>query len=128
MSSFLDTLDNTDREILITLDEAIIKLDSNVEKSFGSIMSVDKAIVYTQEGIMKYGLAKGANYFTFHSMVMYAFPEVHDHLKGWVSKSSLKKGCFNFKHPSKIPLDQFRDMIALSAKQDFNKVIKHYNK
>lgn len=128
--SFLKEINDEDVEIISRLREIISRKDPLVTERIGKIMSSDGAFVYEQEGIFKYGLAKTSKHFTFHSMVMYAFPEVMElSKKSFIGKGiKFQKGCINFPSLESISIKAFQEVLKLSAKQNFETVINHYKK
>lgn len=128
MKSFLDSLDPEERINVEKYKNEILKIDPKVKEKTSNIMSTKEAISFEQEGVFKYGLAKTKNYFTFHSMVMYSNPDVHDFVKKNLKGIKIQKGCFNFKSFEDIPMKAFRRLMELSAKKDFAPIIEHYKK
>ena len=80
-----------------TLDTVIRKHDKKVTVEVGSIMGVKEALVYKQENVFKYGLTSTNNHFSYHSMIMYVYPEILEDLKEVSKDIKFQKGCFNFK-------------------------------
>jgi len=112
---------------LTQMKDIVLQLDSKVEGKIDGIMSVEMAIVFEQEGVFKYGLAPNKKHISFHSMVMYANPDLKtfiEHKK--LNKIKVLKGCINFSSPQDFPLTVFREFIRLSAAIDFSPVINHY--
>jgi hypothetical protein len=109
-----------------TLDTLIRKHDKTVTTEVGSIMSVKEALVYKQENVFKYGLTITKNHFSYHSMVMYANPDVLEKFKKESKGIKFQKGCFNFKNIETIDLTGFEAFLKLSAQKDFGPVINHY--
>jgi hypothetical protein len=130
MKSFLTNISSSDKEIVESLQAIIIKKDSLVSERVGKLMNIEGAFIYEQEGIFKYGLAKTSKHFTFHSMVMYAFPEIMDlSKKSFIGKGiKFQKGCINFSNISSISIQAFQDVLELSSKKNFELVINHYKK
>lgn len=130
MKSFLTNISSSDKEIVESLQAIIIKKDSLVSERVGKLMNIEGAFIYEQEGIFKYGLAKTSKHFTFHSMVMYAFPEIMDlSKKSFIGKGiKFQKGCINFLNISSISIQAFQDVLESSSKKNFELVINHYKK
>lgn len=128
--SFLKILSLEENKVISKLRNTISDQDSLVSERVGTIMSTQGAFVYEQEGIFKYGLAKTSKHFTFHSMVMYAFPEVMEFSKkSFIGKGiKFQKGCINFSTLDSLSIEAFQKVLKLSAKQNFETVINHYRK
>lgn len=58
MYSFLDLLDSEDRAKMERYRTEILKIDNKVKEKPSKIMSIENALVYEEEGVFKYGLAK----------------------------------------------------------------------
>jgi hypothetical protein len=125
-NQFLKLLDKDDRNIISQLREIIIKADDSVKETVSSIMSIENALVYTQEGVFKYGLAKTKDHFTFHSMVMYGNEKLKSGFSTQLKGAKIQKGCINFKNLEQFPLEAFRKHLEASAQTDFCGVIAHY--
>jgi len=128
MESFIDQLSKEERAIVLNLRDIIKQSDPRVKEKPGDIMGIEKAIVYEEDGVFKYGLVKTVRYYTFHSMVMYVYPEISKLIKNELKNSMLQKGCVNFKKLEDINLAIFEKMIKASAKLDFSPVIQRQKK
>ncbi len=126
MDSFLTELSPAEQEIIEGFRECILTTDSTVVENTGSFMNNQGALVYKQEDVFKYALARTKNHFTLHSMVMYAYPETVTQLKEQSSKLKFQKGCINFKSLSDFPLSEFSALIQLFAEKDFTPILQHY--
>lgn len=126
--SFISGLTEEEQSLISQLREIILASDTTVTEKVGKIMSSEGAFVYQQEGIFKYGLAKTTKHFTFHSMVMYAFPKVMELSKDRFTKKGVvfQKGCINFKTLDLISMQDFQEVLEYASKQDFSVVINHY--
>ncbi len=128
MASFLDSLHPEDRVIVEKYRTEILKIDTKVKEKVSKIMSIENALVYEQDGVFKYGLAKTKYHYTFHSMVMYSNPDILDFAKQNLKGVKIQKGCVNFESFRDLPIDVFRELMDLSAEKDFTPVIEHYQK
>lgn len=130
IDSFINDLISKELDIIDQLRNIIKSNDTLITERVEKIMSSNGAIVYEQDGIFKYGLAKTKNHFTFHSMVMYAFPKVMEFSKQHLTGKGIKfqKGCINFSTLDLLSIQSFQEVLALSAKQNFETVINHYKK
>ncbi len=126
MDSFLAELSSVDQKIIEGFRNCILSTDSTVVESTGSVMNSQGALVYKQEDVFKYALARTKNHFTLHSMVMYAYPKTVKNLKEQSSKLKFQKGCINFKSLSDFPLSEFSALIKLFAEEDFTPILQHY--
>ena len=70
MASFLDALDPEDRVHVEKYRIKIRKIDTKVKEKVSKIMSIENALVYEQDGVFKYGLAKTKHHYTFHSILI----------------------------------------------------------
>ncbi len=128
MTSFRDTLDTDDQKRIDGLRETILRLDPAVTEKPGAIMSASDGLVYEQDGVFKYGLTQAKQHFSFHSMVMYANPDIAEFIKTHGKGLKLQKGCVNFQSPDHMDPAFFEEMIERSAAKDFSPVIAHYKK
>ena len=125
-SEFIDNQSEEVKKVFKTLDALIRKHDETITVEVGSIMSVKKALVYKQDNVFKYGLTVTKNHFSYHSMVMYAYPKVLEEFKAKSKGIKFQKGCFNFKSLQDINLSNFESFLKTSGQQDFSPVINHY--
>ena len=128
MKSFADGLSGTDKTLINKLRDIILKRDKAVTEKPGKIMRADDALCYTEDDVMKYGLARNKDGYTFHSMVMYANADVSAFVKDNISGIKLQKGCFNIAALEALDLSAFDKMMKLSAEKNFQPVIDHYKK
>ncbi len=128
IKEFLDHQSDESRKTFTVLHALIQSHDSKVVSSVGSIMSVKEAIIYKEAGVFKYGLTATKNHFSYHSMVMYAYPETLTSFKSVSKNIKFLKGCFNFKSLADINVPALEQFLHSSSNQDFSKVIHHYKK
>jgi len=126
ISDFINSQSEEAKEVFKTLDILIRKHDKTVTVEVSSIMSVKEALVYKQDNVFKYGLTVTKNHFSYHSMVMYAYPKVLEEFKAASKGIKFQKGCFNFKSLQNINLSNFESFLKTSGQQDFSRVINHY--
>lgn len=126
LSDFLNNQTEETKKVFETLDSLIRMYDNTVTAEVGSIMSIKEAVIYKQDNVFKYGLAVTKNHFSYHSMVMYAYPKTIEEFKTTSKGIKFQKGCFNFKALENINLSSFESFLKDSAKQDFSPVINHY--
>lgn len=128
---YFDSFEAKERSVLSEFHDAVMKNDPKVKCVIASVMSVERALIYQEEGVFKYALAKTKGHYTIHNMIMYAYPEVKsvldDHIKK-VKGLKFQKGCINFKTPQDFPLEVFGEFIKTSAQMDFSKIIARYKK
>jgi len=128
MTSFADVLTGTDKTLVNKLRKIIVTRDSAVTEKPGQIMRAKGALCYNEDGVFKYGLARTAKGFTFHSMVMYANPDIANFAKARLKGVRFQKGCLNIASLEDFDVDAFDEMLRLSAGKDFGPVITHYKK
>ena len=112
-------------DILNKLKKIILKYDKNVEAKEGKIMGTN-GTVFNQEEVFKYALAKTKTGYSFHSLAMYANPDLYSDFKSKMKKAKFQKGCVNFKSLEDFPAEIFEEHMKKSAKADFSVVINHY--
>lgn len=126
IQKFLDKQSEEGKMLFQTLNSLILNFDTSVTVEVSSIMSVKEALVYKQDNVFKYGLTVTKNHFSYHSMVMYAYPEVLVGFKQASKGIKFQKGCFNFNSLENINLSNFELFLKKSAQMDFCPVINHY--
>lgn len=126
MNSFISDLSTSDAKAIGNMRRVIAAEDAAVVESIGKIISVERCLVYKQDDVFKYGLARTQKYFSFHSMVMYSDPDIHAFISTSGTHLKMQKGCVTFAHVRDFPLELFREVIARSAAIDFSPLIKHY--
>ena len=92
IQEFLDKQTDEGRILFQTVDRLIQNYDTSVTVEVGSIMSVKEALVYKQDNVFKYGLTATKNHFSYHSMVMYANPDVLENFKKISKGIKFQKG------------------------------------
>ncbi len=126
MASFIDRLEGDDKRFAIRLRKAILDIDGAVAESQEPMMSAKDALLYKQEGVMKYALAATKKGVSFHSMVMYANPTLAELAKHSLTGVKLQKGCINIVSPDDFDFGAFEAFLQSSAAKDFTPVIEHY--
>jgi len=126
ISEFLGNQTDETKNVFKTLDALIRKSDRDITTEVGSIIRIKEAIVYKQDNVFKYGLTVTKNYYSFHSMVMYVYPNILELFRKASKDIKFQKGCFNFKTLESINLSEFEELLRVSALQDFTPVIRHY--
>ena len=126
MASFRDKLEVEDRKIIDDLRRMITSADKAVNEREAPIMSAKDALLYEEEGVMKYGLAQTKNGFTFHTMVMYVHQDIAAYAKT-IPGVKQQKGCLNIGDLQKLNKSAFAELMRQSAAKDFSTVIAHYN-
>ncbi len=128
VAEFINTQESENKNTFIVVNDLILQYDPAIRSKIGSVMSEKRALVYEEEGVFKYGLTKTKNHFSYHSMVMYAYPEVSSDLKARTKGIKFQKGCFNFTSIDQLNLEEFRKFLEESAKKDFRPIIDRYKK
>lgn len=130
MEDFFEKLNTQDANFLRPYAELIREKDSGLEVKVQPVMSVALGLNFLQEGVMKYALTRTQQHFSFHTMVMYAFPEVkaltENLLEG--TKAKIQKGCINFRNTEELPINIFNEIIDISVQQPFETVVAHYQR
>jgi len=116
-----------EKDILSELKKIIEKNDKAVKGGKGKIMGTE-GYGFSEDGVFKYALAKTKAGYSFHSMAIYANPDLHADFKSKLKKAKFQKGCVNFKSLEDFPLNVFEEHMKKSAKVDFSPVIEHYKK
>ncbi len=128
MKSFIDQLSDREQALVNKMRELVLRHDKAVDEKPGKIMQAKDAVCYNEDGVFKYGLARTSKGVTFHSMVMYANPDVAAFAKVNLKDVKFQKGCFNISDLANFDLDAFDEMMRISASTDFSPVIAHYKK
>ena len=126
IQAFIEQQPEVAQQVFATFHDRICKYDTLVEASIGPVMGGEDALVYHQEGVFKYGLTMKKDHFSFHSMVMYTYPDLREELKAKTKGIKFQKGCLHFKTLAQINSADFQEFIQASAQQDFSPVIAHY--
>lgn len=125
---YINSLSENKQNIIRQFRKIILENDKSVTENFGKLMSNENAFCYNEQDVFKYGLTIAKNHISFHSLVMYANPELMDELKTKLKKVKFRKGCINFKMLEDFPLSIFAEHIQIAAKIDFSPMIKHYQR
>ncbi|MEM8772315.1 MAG: hypothetical protein AAGD92_11750 [Pseudomonadota bacterium] len=125
MADFFDDLPDDQKTLAKKLRAFVRRHDKNVEESEGDYMKMP-AVRFCEAGVDKYAIAKTKRGLTFHTMVMYAFPDIGVLAKKTLSGVKLQKGCINIIRPATLSLDAFEDFIAAGAKKDYTGVVEYY--
>jgi hypothetical protein len=100
----IHTLADERQEIMNSLHQIVLNRDKSispvVELMMGKLM-----IVYKERGYMKYGLASGKKYMSFHCMPIYGSHELHDKYMNLLPGANFQKGCINFNSIVEMPLE-----------------------
>ncbi|MGB5928654.1 MAG: DUF1801 domain-containing protein [Cyclobacteriaceae bacterium] len=107
-----------DHKMLQQIRQAIMQADPMVDERIGKHLQYNHALLYEQEGVFKYGLFRGKNYFTFRSAVMYKYPEVRQEINR-NTFFRVQKGCVNFVSLQDFPMKEFKQWLRLSASMPF---------
>ncbi|MDN3203343.1 hypothetical protein [Algoriphagus sediminis] len=125
LKEFYNRLSEQDRALFMTISDVIHLMDKTVNSTVGDVMGKE-GLVFNQDGVFKYGLVKTQKHYTFHSMVMYAFPDTIEEFKAGSKGIKFQKGCFNFSSADRLDLDLFEAFIEKSAEKDFTPIVKKY--
>lgn len=128
---YFDSFEAKESTILSRFHREIMNNDPMVQCVVARVMSIEQALVYQEQGVFKYALAKTKGYFTLHNMIMYAYPEIKSFLEDQgnnLNGLKFQKGCINFKSEEDFPLEIFGVFIRKSSEMDFSKIIARYKK
>jgi len=125
LKEFYKSISKKDRALFMTISNIIHLMDKTVNSTIGEVMGKE-GLIFNQDGVFKYGLVKTQKHYTFHSMVMYAFPDTIEEFKASSKGIKFQKGCFNFSSPDKIDLHLFEALMEKSAKKDFYPIVTRY--
>lgn len=125
-AKYIASLDKKDKDIISQLRKIITASDKSVKEKIGGVMGSKNSLVYLQDDVFKYCLAVNKNYYSFHSLAMYANPSLHKMAKESFKGSKLQKGCINFKSLEQFHPKEFEKFMKASAKSDFSVVINYY--
>ena len=126
VTEFLKSLPKNERDVVSALRKIVISSDKAVKEKVGKAMGGGDSLVYFEDDVFKYCIAKTKKYFSFHSLVMYSTPEIHKLAKESFPGAKLQKGCMNFTTLEMIPSGKFAKFMKASAKADFSPMIAHY--
>lgn len=126
VTEFLKSLPKSERDVVSALRKVVKQSDKAVTEKVGKAMGGGDSLVYFEEDVFKYCIAKTKKHFSFHSLIMYAAPELHKLAKESFPGAKLQKGCLNFTSLDDIPADKFTKFMKASAKADFSPIIAHY--
>ncbi|MDR0265205.1 MAG: hypothetical protein LBJ04_18460 [Sphingobacterium sp.] len=128
IDQYIGTLSDSEQQIIGQFRKTIAENDSAVSERFGKFMSNPNAISFNEQGVFKYGLTLAKKHISFHSLVMYANPQLMAELKLKLPKATFQKGCINFKTLDEFPISVLTEHIQNSSKIDFSPMINHYLK
>jgi hypothetical protein len=128
VETFINKQPENSKKVFKILDTLIREYDKMVSVEVNAIMGCKAALVYKQEGVFKYGIAATKHHFSYHSMVMYCYPDLLTNFKKTAKGIKFQKGCFNFKTIDAIDMTQFKTVLQNTAKQDFSPILQRYLK
>lgn len=111
---FLAQSDPFYRTIIESLIPLIEKYDKGLSAAVIQFMGTDM-LGYTQEGEFKYAFSCHPRHLSFHSMVMYCYPEIHEKFKESLPGGIFKKSCINFRKGEDFPFEEFEIFIRTCA-------------
>ena len=115
-----------DRQDLLTnVHGVIVSGDTTVTATVGTMMG-KQMILYTADGVFKYGLAPVKNYISLHVMPIYGSPALYAKFKALLPAASFQKGCINFTNEEAMPLPVVRQLIAACSKIDLKAMKEMY--
>ncbi|MEQ9300918.1 MAG: DUF1801 domain-containing protein [Cyclobacteriaceae bacterium] len=123
---FTDDLNASEREIIDSLRKVILTQDPEVQERIDSIMSAKHSIVYSQQGVFKYGLSRAKSHFSFHSMPLYVHLRLRVMATELFKKAKIQKGCINIKDLNDISRKDFEAFLKENGKANFEPVLSRY--
>ena len=111
-------------KLMAALHNIILSQD-NVSASVGSMMGKEM-ILYTDEGMFKYGLANVKNYLSLHLLPMYMNPVILERYKALLPQAKFQKGCINFNNEKEMPPTIVSKLIKDCSKVDLLAIKNKY--
>ncbi len=71
IDQYINTLSETEQEVIRQFRKAITENDNTVSESFGKFMSNPNAISFNEQGVFKYELTIAKNYISFFLGYLY---------------------------------------------------------
>ena len=115
------------QNILTRIHQTILEADKSVKAEVETMMGKEM-IVYKGKGLMKYGLSSVKNYMSLHVMPIYGSNTLYSKYKTLLNKANFQKGCINFDHEDKMPLDIVKQLIVDCSTIDLIKIKEDYLK
>lgn len=128
VTEYLKSLSKEEREVVSILRKIVLENDKAVKEKAGKAMGGGDSLVYFEDDVFKYCIAKTKKHFSFHSLIMYSTPALHKLAKESFPDARLQKGCLNFNSIEEIPPVKFTKFMKASAKADFSFVIEYYKR
>lgn len=113
------------QNILTSIHRTIVEEDKSVTAQIQTMMGKEM-IVYTGNGMMKYGLSSLKNYMSLHVLPIYGSKELHSKYKALLNKASFQKGCINFDNQNQMPIDIVRKLIIDCSTLNLAKIKEDY--
>ena len=111
---FLKQTDPDYQAVIVELMPVIEKHESGLTSDVVQVMGMDM-LGYKQEGEFKYAFSIHKRHLSFHSMVMYCYPEIHKNFKEKLPGGKFQKSCINFKKGEPFPFHEFEVFIRECA-------------
>lgn len=125
-TEYLNSLSADDKKVLSTLRKIVKDNDKSVKEKVGKAMGGGDSLVYNEDDVFKYCIAKTKKHYSFHSLIMYATPALYKLAQELFPKAKMQKGCLNFTSLEQIKPVDFTKFMKASAKADFSGIIAHY--
>lgn len=97
---------------------SIAQNDPDAMLSLGKTMRSD-ALLYCQQGIMKYAITCHAKHISLHLMPIYCYADIHAKYKAIIKAGKFQKGCINFSKLDDLPMAEIGLMIAECAAKPY---------
>lgn len=120
IKEYLDSIPAEHKKILTKLRTMIKKHDKSVKEYFGYSMK-SQMIIFKHGDEFKYALASQKNHLSFHTMVMYCYPELREKYINTIKPAKFRSGCINFSKYDEFPYEAVEEMIVEMSKKSFPK-------
>jgi len=114
IEEFLDSCDPAYRSMIEEIATLIDSIESDLRQGVMNVMGREM-LGYSQEGEFKYAFSVHRDHLSFHNMVMYCYPEIHEQFKGDMRGVKFQKSCINFRKGSSLPLAELETLIRKCA-------------
>lgn len=123
---FYQQFESSEAQLIQDLVQWISAKEPVLEMSIGKYMKSGPALLFEEEGFVKYAFTKTKKGLTIHHMVMYAFPQVKQFIELNKGDMVIQKGCLNIKSLENTDLKTLHRFFQLSSEQDFVSVMRKY--
>ncbi|MCB0619719.1 MAG: hypothetical protein KDC43_23570 [Saprospiraceae bacterium] len=111
---FLQSLPAEHRDLIERLIPIVEKYETDLSQGIVQVMG-SQMLGYRQDGEFKYAFASEKKHLSFHSMVMYCYPELRERFQSRFQTAKFQKACINVARPAEFDLETFDDFIRESS-------------